>query len=70
MALYQTPGIVAYLFLTGAIALLVFFTYISITMIISLQRQREMRRRKKSRNRPAVSQYMEERFRQDMGRER
>lgn len=66
-----TQDTVVYLLLTAAIALLIFFTIISIRMIISLSRLREWRRKKEmARREGRYAQCLEERFRQDMGKNR
>lgn len=69
MYLWSTSDIVIYLFLTAAIALLIFFSIVTIRMIITLSQQRERRRKAELNGRGgSLAALTRARFWQDMGK--
>ncbi len=69
MVLSYNPDLIVYLLLTAAIVLLIFFTIISIRMIFSLSRMRDIRRKKEMEaSFTPFSDINKSRFLQDMGK--
>lgn len=69
MYLSYNPDLIVYILLTAAIVILLFFLFISLRMILSLSRVRDMRRKKEMEAFVTpLSETPKNRFLQDMGK--